>query len=93
MWSAYTEALLCFILGGSLTHLGAGSRTNPSHLGPVPHWLSLLLVANHPKGSLHVIKTHPVLKAMKNKKKQNKTLSWCLLLIRQSFQRSNYSSC
>lgn len=69
MWSACTEALLCFRVGGSLTHLGAGSRTNPSHLVPVPHWLSLLLVANHPKGSLYVIRTHLVLKAMKNKKR------------------------
>lgn len=83
-----------FQLGGSLTHPGGGSRTNPSHLVPVPHWLSLLLVANHPKGSLYVIKTHLVLKAMKKQEEEKKqTLSWCLLLIRQSFQGSNYSSC
>lgn len=69
MWSACTVALLCFRLGGSLTHLGAASRTNPSHLVPVLYWLNFLLAANHPKGSLHAIKTHLVLKVMNNKTK------------------------
>lgn len=61
---------------GSLTHLETGPRTSPSYLVPVPFWLSLLLVAYHPKGSLHVRRTHVVLRAMNNRMK---ILSWCLL--------------
>jgi hypothetical protein len=76
--------VVCFYRGSSLsqigrillTHLGAASRTNPSHLVPIPYWLNLLLAANHPKGSLHAIKPHLVLKAMKNK---TKTILWYLL--------------
>lgn len=59
-----------------LTHLETGPRTSPSYLVPVPFWLSLLLVAYHPKGSLHVIRAHTVLRAMNNRMK---ILSWCLL--------------